>query len=135
MRLTRPSRFVATFLALVSMLFMQVAVAAAYACPSPQEMESQAPRMTSADYQFMADCEEMAGSDQLMACHAHSKVSNPSFERPASSDFSPSAVMLLVTVITDVDTASLSDASHSGADWRRHTSGTPLSIQNCCFRI
>lgn len=137
MRLTRRSRFATALLALISVLFMQLAVAA-YACPSlqPADMvESTAMPMQSAEHEGMAGCEGMVDIEQPVLCHAHSQVGHQSLDKPAPPDVFPSLATVLVPVVTYTDAAYRPLSTHADAAWLMQDSSPPLSIRNCCFRI
>jgi hypothetical protein len=137
MKLSRRSRLATALFALVSVLFMQFAVAA-YACPSlrtGQASESMVMQIQAADHQNMAGCEGMVDTEQPQLCHAHSQVGNQSLDKPAAPDVPPSAAILLMLVINDVDVAYRPIAARAETARLMQASAPPLSIQNCCFRI
>jgi hypothetical protein len=137
MKLSRRSRLTTALFALVSVLFMQLAVAA-YACPSMQigyASESSVTQAQAADHQNMAGCEGVVDTEQPQLCHAHAQVGNQSLDKPASPDVSPSVAILLVPAINDIDLAYRPIAARADTAWLMRTFAPPLSIQNCCFRI
>lgn len=134
MKLSRPSRFVAALVAVTSVLFAQLAVAA-YACPSMQveqamAMTSMAP-VESGDH-MMPDCEEM-DIEQPALCHAHAQIGNQSLDKPELPNVSPSVAILLIPEVRNMHVVYRPVAIT--ADAIRPVSVPPLSIQHCCFRI
>jgi len=136
MRLSRRSRFAPALLALISVLFMQLAVAA-YACPSlqPAQVAEAAMQMDMSDHETMAGCEGVVDQDQLALCYAHSQVGHQSLDKPAMPDVPQSVPVVLVPVITDLHAAHRPPSLHADAAWLMPDSFPPLSIRNCCFRI
>lgn len=130
MRLSRHSRLVTALVALVTVLFMQLAVAA-YACPGlqPQEVAD-----TSA-MQGMPGCEDAVDAVQPGLCHAHTQAGNQSLDKPPMPDVAPSAAIVLVPMINDIDIALRPISTHAEAPWLMRGSTPPLSVRNCCFRI
>lgn len=134
MRLSRRSRFTTALLALVSVLFMQLAVAA-YACPSLQLADMLEAAAASVEHDGMTGCEGVVDIEQPTLCYAHSQAGDQSLDKPAPRDVSPSAPIVLVPLINDVRAAYRPMSVHAEADWLMHDSAPPLSIRNCCFRI
>lgn len=123
MKLRRSHRLVAALIALASLLFMQLAVAA-YACPMPPH-ETAAP---------MADCAGMDGMNASL-CQAHAQPVKQSLDKaptPAVQPFVASAVLAEVAGLDQLMPRSASVAPRSipaaGA-------APPISILHCCFRI
>ncbi|MET3107640.1 hypothetical protein AAKU67_001916 [Oxalobacteraceae bacterium GrIS 2.11] len=114
-------------LALFSMLFMQLAVAA-YACPM---MMGNAISASS-----MANCDGM-DAEQSALCHLHAtgdnaKQSSDKPELPQVQPFVPAGLMLAIQVV-DV-TESSSQTRPVSLSLIRSTA-PPISILHCCFRI
>lgn len=136
MKLSRPSRFVTALVALISVLFTQLAVAA-YACPG-QQVE-QAVTMASmagadADHHTMPDCAEM-DVDQPALCHAHMQMGNQSLDKPKLPDVSLSVAILLVPEVSDISIAYRPARAYARPATLTRAFAPPLSIQHCCFRI
>ena len=140
MRLTRRSRLATALFALISVLFMQLAVAA-YACPSLQPAEVAEAADTAmqmddmADHDAMSGCEGVVDQEQPALCYAHSQVGHQSLDKPAMPDVPPSVAVVLVPVIADIHAAYRPLSLHADATWLMPDSSPPLSIRNCCFRI
>lgn len=142
MKFTRRSRVVAALLALVSMLFMQLATAA-YACPAMQivpvlDAAHTVPGMA-ADHEAMADCEGMMeNADQPALCYGTSQLGAQSLAQSAP-ELPPAIPVLLVPVVGDVVGDTLSTlrliSSIAQSDQMLRDTSPPLSIRNCCFRI
>lgn len=135
MRFTRPSLVIAALVALLSMLFMQLAVAG-YACPTLERatmhdtMEA-AMEMAS---ESMTPCQDM-DQEQPSLCHASAQAGKQSLDKPHAP---PAAVFVPSTLIATLEPASLPRFSTSL--WQApfslaRSTAPPLAIQNCCFRI
>ncbi|HJV72857.1 MAG TPA: hypothetical protein VJ654_01430 [Noviherbaspirillum sp.] len=137
MRLTRRSRLATALLALFSVLFMQLAVAA-YACPSLQSAEitqAAAMSMSAAEHGDMTGCEGMVDMEQPALCHAHAQAGDQSLDKPASPGVAPSVAIVLVPAIQPVGANDPPMYKSAAAAWLMQDSFPPLSIRNCCFRI
>ncbi|HCY62194.1 MAG TPA: hypothetical protein DHV59_05060 [Oxalobacteraceae bacterium] len=136
MRLSRSSRFATALVALVCVLFAQLAMAA-YACPGLQiaEWEGMAEQMAAdAGQHGMPDCETM-DTEQPAMCHAHLQAGDQSLDKPGTPHLPAAVAQPLMSALVSIDAAYLPAASHAHAPWLRRSSGPPLSIQHCCFRI
>ena len=138
MRLSRRPRLVATLLALISVLFTQLAVAA-YACPSmqiAQAMESIAISATAIDHQNMAGCEEMEMDREApVLCQNHGQTGHQSLDKPEVPDVLPFTATLLMQSLSVAASSYQSVAPPAENIFLKRTTAPPLSIQNCCFRI
>lgn len=117
MKLSRPSRIVAALLALVSVLFMQFAVAS-YICPTMK----------------MDGC---SGKDmtQPSLCHAHDQAGNQSLDKPVSPPVQPFMPVALVMTVASGEIGHLSQADRPNTFLLARATAPPLAIQHCCFRI
>jgi hypothetical protein len=120
----RSHRVLAALIALVSLLFMQLAVAAS-ACP----MQTQEKPMAMA----MADCHMERMSPSL--CQAHAEAGKQSLDKaptPSVQPFVPAAVLVEVAGLDLLTPPSrgifASSVPSSGAS-------PPIAILHCCFRI
>lgn len=136
MRLARKSRFVTALFALVSVLFMQLALAA-YACPSLRTDQAVAISATSpaAGHEGLVGCESIVDLEQLSLCQAHAQYGSQSLDKPAMPDLAPSVTVVLVPAIKAPDPASRRLNNSADASWLMRGISPPLSIRNCCFRI
>lgn len=136
MKLARSSRLVAALIALMSILFAQLAVAA-YVCPSTQLSQALASIQVdrpAIGQSHSPDCEE-ADSDSPVLCHAHGQVGTQSLDKPPVPNIAPFvAVTLLVAMIRDDALPRINSYTIDPFTLRR-TTAPPLAIQNCCFRI
>lgn len=134
----RQSRLITVFIALVSLLFMQLAVAG-YACPSVQLKVAEAATMDAAK---MPCTESMSMSmaigmdmddEQPNLCLAHCQDGHQTadrYELPVPLDISAVPVSFLVPYITPVFLGAPLQPPHL-----KRTTAPPLAIRHCCFRI
>ena len=137
MRFTRHSRFVTALVALFSVLFMQLAVAA-YACPTIQatpEIESNAGWASADEHSEMAGCEGGVDLEQPALCFAYAQEGSQSLYKPTVPDIQPAVVIDVVRQIVDTAFVFRPESTHAQAPWLMRASAPPLSIRNCCFRI
>ncbi|NKI70039.1 hypothetical protein GN109_11455 [Collimonas pratensis] len=134
MKFLRSSRLLTACIVLVSMLFMQLAVAG-YACPSLNIAQaSAAAAMTMGDDMAMSGC---AGADkaQPSLCHANDQAGNQSLDKPSTPHVQPFVAAALTLVFRPVELiGNAADAEPDSLLLARSTA-PPLSIRNCCFRI
>lgn len=133
MKLSRPSKCIAGLLALISILFMQLAVAA-YACPALGTAHGdQAMSMESA----VRAQEPCLGLDpvQPSLCHAHDQNGNQSLDKPSippvQSFIAVGFGLPLSPLVLTCRPACVSSESTLLA----HATAPPLAIRHCCFRI
>lgn len=134
MKLSRPSRFVAALIALISVLFMQFAVAS-YACPGMGMGQSESVAVAaSMDDQSMSACEGMDMA-QPSLCHAYGQSDNLSLDKPQVPNVAPFMPIALMLAWSSVDIARTPTAAPPEPVSLGYASAPPLSIRNCCFRI
>lgn len=137
MRLTRQSRVITALFALLSVLFMQLAVAA-YACPSLTEGQTvpfvEAP-VQAMDHEGMVGCEGQVDIEQPSLCHAHSQFGDQSLDKPELPNPAPSIAMVVMPAIKANLPSYPPAADLAEASGLRRSSAPALSIQHCCFRI
>jgi hypothetical protein len=124
------NRLVSAVVALLSLLFMQLAVAA-YACPKLMPAPS-APMLDSTG-QPMADCSETDQQSPSL-CEAHAHKQTPSLEKPDAPAVMPFvATGLALVLVWPEQAAALPSPPHVFL----HASGTspPIAIRHCCFRL
>lgn len=135
MKLTRPSRIVAAFIVLISMLFMQLAVAA-YACSDLEaaNFEAAMEEVHADAMEADADC---VGSDreQVNLCNAHATSGNQSLNTPNVAPAAPFNVAALTVVLGDTEPSYTPLVRNLDAPPLRRVTAPPLAIQHCCFRI
>lgn len=137
MRLSRRSRCLSALLALICVLFAQIAVAA-YACPSMQIGQAMAsiavPAVNSAHHQEMAGCVDM-DFDQPLACHDYGQSRSQSLDKPAAPDVQPFVASSVMLTISLVDPSVLEPVLPLAQRVPSRATSPPLIIRNCCFRI
>lgn len=130
MRYPRRIRLVSAIVALLSLLFMQVALAA-YACPNLISAQS-APMLDSFG-QPMVDCPETDKQSPAL-CYADTHKQTPSLDKPDTP-----SVMPFVATGFALPLLSLEDSASMPIPPLvfRHASGTspPIAIRHCCFRL
>lgn len=135
MRMTRSCRWYAAVIALISMLFMQLAVAA-YACPqlkvAPASGHSQAMEMAHGD---AMSCCDKPDPVQPSLCHAHGDVGKQSLDKPEPPPVHPFSAVGLAIPLLPVDTFSIPAGAPADGVSLARTTAPPLAIRNCCFRI
>lgn len=133
MKLSRPSRFVAALIALLSMLFMQLAIAG-YACPELNiAFVSNAVAMSDA-VGSMPGCLGM-DKEQPSLCSAHAQMGNQSLDKAALPHVQPFIAATLTLVFDATLPASGPMAVQPDSILLTRATAPPLSIRNCCFRI
>lgn len=130
MRPSRPSRFITAFIVLISVLFMQLAVAA-HACPDRQI--AQAMVTAHGDGHHHAACCEGDGASAL--CETHCAPDSVSLDKAATPDVPPFVAIPLRSA--GLDTVRPADPGPPPAvdPFSTRIKAPPLSIRNCCFRI
>jgi hypothetical protein len=130
MKLARPLRVVAALIAVFSMLFMQLAVAA-YACP----METAGNAKASVEMrQAMPDCSGM-DMQQATLCAVHAHPSDQSLDRPQLPAVSPFVASGLVATLVQAEVAIAPAFSLPNDTFLIRSTSPPLAIRHCCFRI
>lgn len=138
MKLSRPSRFIAAFIALFGMLFMQLAVAS-YVCPGMKTgggSDTVAMSATGVDQQGMSRCEGM-DMTQIGLCHAHAydQAGKQSLDKPELPLVQPFVPVGLVLALDAIDVTARPLAMPPESSLLTRTTAPPISIRNCCFRI
>jgi hypothetical protein len=135
MRFSRPSRVVAALIALLSMLFMQLALAG-YVCPTLERVTMHETMEAAMDMgtDTMTPCHEM-DKKQPSLCHASEQAGKQSLDKPHSP---PVALFVPITLFGTLHPVALPNLS--AGQWQDpfslvRSTAPPLSIQNCCFRI
>jgi len=123
MRLPRRHRVLAALIALVGMLFMQLAVAA-YACPGSGE-----PLPPTA----MADCDEVDPAAPAL-CHAHCQDGQTSLDKPEVRT-AAAAVMFFMALIAVEPVSAGIHTRYEPASLLRRSTAPPISIRHCCLRF
>ncbi|MES2535575.1 MAG: hypothetical protein V4632_06845 [Pseudomonadota bacterium] len=130
MKMIPRSRLIAALLALVSMLFMQLALAG-YVCPGA----TTGPGVESAVMSDMPDCQSM-DMEQPSLCQAYGQAGNQSLDKPNLPQVQPFIPAALTLVLLAVKlTADISATVQPDAFLLTRATAPPLAIQHCCFRI
>lgn len=128
MRFPRPSRFFAVLLALVGMLFMQLAVAS-YVCPGMQADSGGSPFA-------MAECEGM-DTTQAGLCHslAYDQAGKQFLDKPDLPSVQPFVPVELVLVRDAIEVAAQPLAAPPQSFLLTRTTPPPIAIRHCCLRL
>lgn len=132
MRYSRRTRLLAAVVALFSLLFMQLAVAA-YACPNLAP-EHQPPVMLDPSGQPMADCSEVDQQSPSL-CQAHTQKLPQSLDKSDPPSIQPFAAIGLVASIVAPEPAVASGFDCAAACLGAHGTAPPIAIRHCCFRL
>lgn len=136
MRLSRPSKTFAALFVLISILFMQFAVAA-YACPGSQggpAAEQASPMGDASDHEHMAGCDDRPVAPSAL-CHAHCQPDGQSLDRPVHPDISPFVAGQLVISLTHPAVTYRAIALIDNDVSLLRATAPPATVRNCCFRI
>ncbi|APW35966.1 hypothetical protein RD110_01030 [Rhodoferax koreense] len=128
----RQSRLITVFIALVSLLFMQLAVAG-YACPGVQQKIAEATAMAEATMPCAESMSINMDDAQPNLCQAHCQVGHQTadkYELPAPLDISAVPVSFLLP-----DMASVLGGAPLQQPHLKRTTAPPVAIRYCCFRI
>ena len=136
---SRQFRVIAALMALLGMLFMQLAVAS-YVCPIPPSASASAAataggmRDATAALSAMPGCVDMETAPPTL-CHAHEQAGNQSLDRPDLPQVQPYVGIGLAfrVVAAPAPTPDSIIGASNVADLRANA--PPISIRNCCFRI
>lgn len=133
MKRSHPSRIISALVVLISLLFMQLAVAG-YACPILNTAALNEPVSMSMDSsQSMTGC-ETKDTSQPSLCRVHDQANNQSLDKPITPLVAPFLPAALTLVFRDIEIADNSAVNLPNILLTRSTA-PPLSIRHCCFRI
>jgi len=136
MKLARRSRLTTALIAIISVLFMHVAVAA-YVCPTiqvAQMADAIAKAALAEDAHAGAGCEQ-PDTAQSALCHVHSQVSGQSLDKPVPPEVAPFVPVTLASAYAQRDSGTLSIPVAALFFSPARETAPPHSIQHCCFRI
>ena len=129
----RSSRLVAAIIALISMLFMQLAVAG-YVCPQPEMIGGHG---SASVVEHVAE----AGSDclgldkeQANLCQAEATFGNQSVDNGSGLSV-PSFAAAVMFVVHELKAEPAYVERNVSAPLLARVTAPPVSIRNCCFRI
>lgn len=128
----RHTHLITVLFALVSLLFMQLAVAS-YACPKDASKVTQVKIMVEADMPCAEFMVMAVDEGQPSLCHAHCQAT----EQSADKYQVPSAIAvgLLPSGLTLDGVFPLFANVALQAPYLQRTTAPPLAIQNCCLRL
>jgi hypothetical protein len=131
----RQSRFVAAFIAMFSMFFMQLAVAG-YVCPElePVMVINMASTVVEAGDESISNCHEM-DIEQPNLCSAHAQLGDQSLDEYEVPPVQPFVAGFLANVVLPIEPRDFSIVALAGRGVLERTTAPPASIRNCCFRI
>lgn len=134
MRLRRKYRLLTALVALVGVLFTQLAIAA-YACPSlygsqDTAMVANAPSAMAS----MPDCDQPDSTEPAL-CLAHCQDAKSSLDKPELPAVAPATffVSSILVALAPPRLAPLNDVGRDSLLLR--TTSPPIAIRHCCFRI
>lgn len=133
MKISRSSRLIATFIALFSILFTQLAVAS-YACPSLVSAPASQTMAAAMADDSMPGCTDM-DPVQPSLCHAYGQVGDQSLDKPAVPPLQPFLAVGFGLVVHPLATSHLVSFDLTQSIVLTHATAPPLTIRNCCFRI
>jgi hypothetical protein len=130
------SRAIMALIALVSVLFAQLAVAA-YICPAKEigrafEMAEAAKVM-----QAMAEVANCDGLDQELPnlCQEHTKAGDQSLDKPSVPDMAAFSPDVLAAALYFITPASPPPLTRTNTSSLANSTAPPIAIRHCCFRI
>lgn len=130
----RSSHVVAAFIALFSMLFMQLAVAG-YVCPQPEVIDGHG---SASVVEHVAE----AGSDclgldteQRNLCQAEATYGNQSADNGSGLSVAPFTAATVMFVVRELKAEPPYVERNVSAPLLARVTAPPVSIRNCCFRI
>lgn len=127
-----PSRLTTVLVALVSLLFMQLAVAG-YACEGDASKAAQVKSAAMADMPCAESMVMAVDERQPSLCHAHCQATQQSADKyqvPIAID-----VGLLPSGLTLDEVFPIFSNVALQAPYLQRTTAPPLAIQNCCLRL
>lgn len=135
MKTSRSTRLLTAIVALLSMLYMQLAVAS-YVCPGVPVGSQDSGASARAAMADMPDCQGMdAVQPQLCDLHAHGEPAKQPLDNPAAADVPPFVPSVLILELQPVDAGLDCDATSYRPIALARTTAPPVAIRNCCFRI
>lgn len=141
MKTSRSMRFLTTFVAILSMLFMQHA-AAAYLCPgAPPAGNGQAASMQ-AKMSSMSAMPDMPGCtgmdiDQSTLCHvySHGDGARQSLDKTPGADLPPFVATIVPLLWAALDAPVLLENKPPSDAALTRSTAPPIAIRHCCLRI
>jgi hypothetical protein len=125
MKLRRSHRLVAALIALASLLFMQLAVAA-YACPM---LAPEAPAPMA-----MADCHGMDKQSPAL-CAARAETGKQSLDKAATPHVQPFVAAAVLVEVDGIEPLMPASVSVAPSSVPAAGASPPIAVLHCCFRI
>jgi len=128
----RRNRLITVLFALVSLLFMQLAVAS-YVCPGTASKVAEVAAMAEADMPCAESMTLAMDESQSNLCQAHCQAGQQTADR-----YELPAPVVIATVPADFTlplTAPVFLGAPLQAPHLRRTTAPPVAIRNCCFRL
>ena len=128
----RRNRLITVLFALVSLLFMQLAVAS-YVCPGTASKVAEVAAMAEADMPCAESMTLAMDESQPNLCHAHCQAGQQTadrYELPASVVITTVPADFILPLAAPVFLGAPLQAPHL-----RRTTAPPVAIRNCCFRL
>lgn len=127
----RITRIVGAIFALAGILFMQC-VLPAHACPVAMgQMEMDMPAASVEGDASPCDMD----AAKLALCHAHCAQGSQSVDKAEAPVFVPVMALGALSAAFSVEPAALRSFAAPQSPHLAHSSGPPLSVLHCCFRI
>lgn len=136
MKLARRPRLITTLIALISVLFTHVAVAA-YVCPAVQVAQAFSAAAHAGalhDAHSDAACEGTHPAQQAL-CQAHFQGGAQSLDKPMPPEVAPFIAVTFASAYVERDPYTPLLLAVGASSSPARDAAPPLSIQHCCFRI
>ena len=132
MKLSRRLRSLAAFLALLGVLFSQLALAS-YACPGPQAMALAA--ITLDENQGVPSCPEGVSEPRPALCAAHCQQGDQSLDKPAALVLPAiPLVAILPGLFAPIEPPAAAPPGEQRSLLARATAPS-LAVRHCCLRV
>lgn len=128
----RRNRLLTALLALVSLLFMQLAVAG-YACPSAQPRTAEMAAMAEAGMPCAETMSRGMDVEQPNLCQAHCQAGQQTADKYELPSLASAG--MIASVFAPFPTAPTPLGASLQAPHLRRATAPPLAVQHCCFRI
>lgn len=129
MRFSRRSRFLPALVALLGLLFAQLAVAS-YACPGEEAMAMA--RMMDAEAPC---CGDAVADPEPALCQAHCQQGDRSLDKPPAPSPALAAAALPLPAAAQATGPPIGAPPGEQASLLARATAPPLAIRHCCFRI
>lgn len=132
MTLSRRLRLCAASLALASLVFSQLAVAA-YACPGPQAMAMAAIALE--EGRDAPCCGDGVPVPQPVLCAAHCQQGDQLLDKPAAPTLPAIAWVAILPALAAPDVAPAAAPSGEQRSLLARATAPSLAVRHCCFRV